>query len=76
MKLTLKLTEKLRHCKENEPFGLKDVSLALLPTASLVPFKSCLQVNVATGQHFSDDVAAWECTAQISLQRVCCEEHG
>ena len=56
---------------KKEPFCFKDVKLALLPTASPVPFKSpCLKVNVTTRQHFFDDVAAMECTAQSSFRRA------
>jgi len=57
--------------EKKEPFCFKDAQLELLPTASPVPFQSpCLKENVATGQHFSEDVAAMERTPQSSFRRA------
>ena len=60
-----------KDAEKKEPFCFKDAQLELLPTASPVPFQSpCLKENVATGQHFSEDVAAMERTPQSSFRRA------
>lgn len=70
LELTSKIIEKLKTVQGKGTLLLKGCQ-----PESVTHESPCSKVSVTTGQHFSDDVAATECTSQI-FKRVCHKDHG